>query len=91
MSEQELDLGIKRSIAAFRAVMEELAGGDQLVPGGHDVGDDQECLGRTGSGRRDVLAEMAAPRRGLYGRSAALKRKQVRLALDDLLQARIRP
>jgi hypothetical protein len=59
VSEQELDLGIKRSIAAFRAVMEELAGGDQLVPGGHDVGDDQECLGRTGSGRRDVLAEMA--------------------------------
>jgi hypothetical protein len=33
----------------------------------------------------------AAPRRGLYDRSAALKRKQVRLALDDLLQARIRP
>src|SRR5271155_2446489 len=47
---------------AFRAVVEELAdldaGGNQLVPGGHDVGDDQESLGRTGSGRRDVLAEL---------------------------------
>src|SRR6202453_626402 len=47
---------------AFPAVVEELAdldaGGDQLVPGGLDVGNDQECLGRTGSGRRDVLAEM---------------------------------
>src|SRR5271168_4318213 len=47
---------------AFRAVVEELAdldvGGDQLVPGGLDVGNDQECLGRSGSGRRDVLAEM---------------------------------
>ena len=47
---------------AFRTVVEELAdldaGGDQVVPGGLDVGNDQECLGRTGSGRRDVLAEM---------------------------------
>jgi hypothetical protein len=47
---------------AFRAVVEELAdfdaGGDQVVPGDLDVGNNQECLGRTGSGRRDVLAEM---------------------------------
>src|SRR5215469_5305465 len=47
---------------AFRTVVEELAdldaGGDQVVPGGLDVGNDQECLGRTGSGRRDVLPEM---------------------------------
>ena len=46
----------------FRAVVEEFAnldsGGDQLVPGGDDVGNDQECFGRTGSGRGDVLAEM---------------------------------
>ena len=53
---------MQAAAAAFRAVVEELAdldaGGDQLVPGGHDVGNDQECLGRTGSGRRDVLAEM---------------------------------
>src|SRR5271168_4701800 len=50
---------------AFRAVVEELAdldtGGDQLVPGGLDVGNDQERLGRTGSGRCDVLAEMNRP------------------------------
>src|SRR6516165_4308485 len=47
---------------AFRAVVEELADldarGDQVVPGGLDVGNNQECHGRTGSGRRDVLAEM---------------------------------
>src|SRR6516164_9230288 len=47
---------------AFPAVVEELADlgarGDQMVPGGRDVANDQECLGRTGSGRRDVLAEM---------------------------------
>ena len=53
---------MQAAAAAFRAVVEELAdldaGGDQLVPGGHDVGNDQECPGRTGSGRRDVLAEM---------------------------------
>src|SRR5271170_4919535 len=53
---------MQAAAAAFRAVVEELAdldaGGDQLVPGGHDVGNDQECFGRTGSGRRDVLAEM---------------------------------
>src|SRR5277367_5168377 len=53
---------MQATAAAFRAVVEELAdldaGGDQVVPRGHDVGNDQECLGRTGSGRRDVLAEM---------------------------------
>ena len=47
---------------AFRAVVEELAdldaGSDQVVPGGLDVGNDQECVGRTGSRRRDILAEM---------------------------------
>src|SRR5271169_1624558 len=58
---------------AFRAVVEELAdldaGGDQLVPGGLDVGNDQECLGRTGSGRRDVLAEM--------DRAAGVRRREL--------------
>jgi hypothetical protein len=38
---------------AFRTVVEELAnldaGGDQLIPGGLDVGNNQECLGRTGA------------------------------------------
>ena len=47
---------------SFGAVVEELtdldAGGDELVPGGDDVGNDQECPGGTWSGRRHVLAEM---------------------------------
>ena len=53
---------MKAAAPAFWAVVEEFAdldaGGDQLAPGGHEVGNDQERLGRTGSGRRNVLAEM---------------------------------
>ena len=51
-------LGIESADAAIGADMKEFAhvdpGSDQLVPGGHDVGNDRVCLGGTGRGRREV-------------------------------------
>src|SRR6185312_5851214 len=56
-------LGIWTADPAVPAGVEDLAhldaGGDQLVPGGLDVGNDQvQVLGRSGRGRRAVRAEL---------------------------------
>src|SRR4029077_3826497 len=48
---------MKAAAPAFRAVDLD-TGGNQLVPGDLDVRNDQESLGGTGSGRRDVVAEL---------------------------------